>query len=207
MCSTKQCTKCGEVKSLSMFSISRAKKDGYTSNCKQCRKQYEINNKEKIAAYSKQYCIDNKEKKTAYEKQYRIDNKEKVETWSKQYRINNKEKIAAYKKQYRIDNKEKLAAKSRQYYHDNKDRYDQYHRRNRDEKSVYDKQYRIDNKEKIAIMGKLIRQYNVKNLTDTYIVMQLKQYTTLTAADIRQYPELIKLHRVRMEINRYISNI
>lgn len=50
--------------------------------------------------YKKQYKIDNKEKIKQQRKQYRIDNKESI----KQYYIDNKEKL----KQYRIDNKEKL---------------------------------------------------------------------------------------------------
>ena len=52
----------------------------------------------------KQYRIDNKDKITENNKQYRIDNKDKVI----QYRIDNKDKI----KQYNNDNKERIKAKA-----------------------------------------------------------------------------------------------
>ena len=68
-------------------------------------KEWQVENKESLALYKKQYRIDNKEKI----KQYNIDNKEKMALYHKQYRIDNKEKIALRKKQDRIDKKEKLA--------------------------------------------------------------------------------------------------
>ena len=46
----------------------------------------------------------NKEKK----KQYYLDNKEKIAEQRKQYYLDNKEKIAEYKQQYHLDNKEKI---------------------------------------------------------------------------------------------------
>ena len=56
------------------------------------KRQYRINNREKIAEYNKQWIIDNAE----YHRQYRIDNAEHY----RQYRQENKEKKAEYNKQY-----------------------------------------------------------------------------------------------------------
>jgi hypothetical protein len=63
-------------------------------------------------------------------KQYRIDNKEKIRLQDKQYRIDNKEKIRLTRaspegqeklKKYREDNKEHTAARFKQYRRDNKE--------------------------------------------------------------------------------------
>jgi hypothetical protein len=71
---------------------------------KQNRKQYYIDNKERI----NQYYIDNKEEIKQVKKQYYIDNKER----KKQYRIDNRERF----KQYRIDNKESIKQYNKKYW-------------------------------------------------------------------------------------------
>jgi hypothetical protein len=47
-------------------------------------------------------------------KQYRIDNKDKISERKKQYRIDNKDKISERKKQYYIDNKDKISERRKQ---------------------------------------------------------------------------------------------
>jgi len=56
----------------------------------------------------KEYYIDNNEKVKEYKKQYRIDNNEKLKEQMKEYKIENKEKIKEQRKQYRIENNEKI---------------------------------------------------------------------------------------------------
>ena len=70
-------------------------------------KQYEIDNKERIKLRKKQYFIENKEKI----KKYLDDNKEKIKERKKQYRIDNRE----YFKQYEIDNKERIKQRTKKY--------------------------------------------------------------------------------------------
>tara|TARA_R110000796_G_C14431272_1_gene421185 strand:+ start:61 stop:831 length:771 start_codon:yes stop_codon:yes gene_type:complete len=98
------------------------------------RKQYAINNKDKLKEKHKQYCIDNKEKVIEYSKQYYIKNKEKQLEQGKQNYIKNRELIKQRHKQYNIDNKDKMCEWYKQYNIDNKDKI---------------KQYYIDNKDKI----------------------------------------------------------
>jgi hypothetical protein len=43
---------------------------------------------------------------------------------------------------------------------------------------------------------------NTKNLTDTYIISELKRGTNLTAKDIRKHPELIEAKRQIIKIKR-----
>jgi hypothetical protein len=57
-----------------------------------------------IKQYKKQYYIDNSEKI----KQYQIDNSEKIKQYQKQYKIDNPEKIKQQQKQYNIDRSYKI---------------------------------------------------------------------------------------------------
>ena len=47
----KQCNKCNQELPLTNFCKNKLIKDGFHSICKQCRKQYHLNNKEKIKKY------------------------------------------------------------------------------------------------------------------------------------------------------------
>jgi hypothetical protein len=49
-------------------------------------------------------------------KEYRIDNTDKIKDHDKQYRIDNADKIKESKKQYRINNIDKIKEQKRQYY-------------------------------------------------------------------------------------------
>lgn len=49
MSTTKQCTKCGEVKALDTFSASKRGKHGRRAYCKNCERKYRQENKERIA--------------------------------------------------------------------------------------------------------------------------------------------------------------
>ena len=84
-----------------------------------------------IKEYKKQYRIDNVEKIKEQNKQYHIDNAKKINENSKQYRIDNAEKLTEYYKQYNIDNKSKISArrseKQKQYYVDNTEKINEKH--------------------------------------------------------------------------------
>ena len=117
------------------------------------KKQYYIDNRDKIKEKLKQYRINNKDKIREKRKQYYIDNRDKIKEYDKQYRIDNRDKIKENNKQSYIDNRNKIREKQKQYYIDNKDKIiektKQYSINNRDKKKEYDKQYRIDNRDKI----------------------------------------------------------
>lgn len=87
----------------------------YTTN--EQKKEYYVNNKDKIKEYDKKYRENNKKKRNEYGKKYHQDNKDKINEKSKKYYENNKEKIKEYQQSYRENNKEKL----KEYYENNKD--------------------------------------------------------------------------------------
>ena len=145
----KKCTKCGKVKSVNEFNKRKKSKDGLRHECNQCRRQYQIDNREQISEYRKIYRENNKEiiaikKKQRYQlnkatllkkcKQYYQDNKEKISERCKlyyntnretiietvkQYVAENKEKISEHGKQYRLKNKGNISEQKRQHYRSN----------------------------------------------------------------------------------------
>ena len=83
----KKCSKCGEWKVASTINFHRQKTGKYElqARCKKCRKQWRLDNKERIAEQRKQYRQDNKEKIAEQRKQRYEANREKILEQQKQY--------------------------------------------------------------------------------------------------------------------------
>ena len=111
----KECSKCGETKSVSEYYKSKTSKDGLRSRCKECLRQYEQDNSEHIAEWGKRYRQANREELRIKKAQYYRDNMEYFLSKSKTYRQNNREKLVEYDKQYRQDNKDVIREKKKQY--------------------------------------------------------------------------------------------
>ena len=94
----KKCTKCKEVKSLDEFYNSKGGKDGRSTWCKSCFKEYRNKNKEKLSQIAKKYYKYNREDKLKKCKEYREKNKEKLRIKYKKYLDNNKGYHLKYKK-------------------------------------------------------------------------------------------------------------
>lgn len=111
------------------------------------RKEYYINNKEKIKKHSKEYYKNNKERmKDYYKKNKKIGNEKKRE-----YRKKSEVKIkeSKYQKVYRNKNKDKIKQNGKNFYLNNKEKKKEYYKNNR--KKILKKQieYRIKNQDKI----------------------------------------------------------
>ena len=86
----KVCSKCGAWKPLEEFGNDKHTKDGKCSNCKECRKRYRENNKQKISEYHKEYKKKNKEKIKEYNEKNLIIKKIPDETlWVYEFNLNN----------------------------------------------------------------------------------------------------------------------
>lgn len=116
---TKPCSKCKEIKPVIEFNKNSKSKTGLRSACKQCEKQYEIENKEKIAARKAKYFQDNKADIQAKRATYYLENKESILEDRKAFYQNNREAILAQKIEYHESNKERLKIKSAKYHIDN----------------------------------------------------------------------------------------
>jgi hypothetical protein len=68
-----------------------------TVNQKAAQRKYKESHREKINAYRRQYYLENRDRIYTYKKKYR----EAHPNIEKQYRLNTKLKLAQYKKQYR----------------------------------------------------------------------------------------------------------
>lgn len=106
---TKRCGTCRLIKSVSEFYIRRASKDGLTSQCKQCSKEYQVEVRK----------IKTKEKKSQENKTYYENNTEKVLSANAAYREQHVEEYKDYQKKYKknylVNNRETLKEKNKEY--------------------------------------------------------------------------------------------
>jgi hypothetical protein len=113
----KICCSCNQIKTFDSFGKLKSSKDGYRHNCKDCRKIYSSNNKNKIKEYKRSYYLSNKEKCNYKSKQWYIENLEFKKEYDKEYALLNKDKRSNTYKKWRNDNIEKIREYKKNYYH------------------------------------------------------------------------------------------
>ena len=116
---TKQCRKCGAVRSLSEFYKSKTNRDGFFSTCKKCiaaynRHRYKTN-PEKLKEISRRYNEANPEKIKERRRRYRKANKDQIQAWNRQWRAANRERIIEYHRRWCAANLEKRRVYSRRW--------------------------------------------------------------------------------------------
>lgn len=99
---SKVCKKCEIEKDLNCFYKEKHGKFGIGSICKSCKKEYNIQNIEKIYKQHKEYYINNKEEHKKRMKKWRLENPDKAKEIIQCYEENNKEKVKNYRKQYKL---------------------------------------------------------------------------------------------------------
>lgn len=82
----KTCYKCKNEKNICFYSINKKSKDGLYSYCNDCRKQYRLENIEKIKKQDKEYSKTTKFKDS--QKIYKFNNKNKINETRREYRKN-----------------------------------------------------------------------------------------------------------------------
>jgi hypothetical protein len=109
---TKICSKCNIEKNISEY---YNKKNGKTSQCKECSKKenkiYRENNKEKCNNLTKIWLKKNPDKRSDINKKYNNQNKDKIKEYQKEYRIKNIDKI----KEIQKNNGKKTYQKRKEY--------------------------------------------------------------------------------------------
>jgi len=74
----KKCRKCKEWKPLTSFSINKKSKDGYCNRCKDCDRDYYLENKERALRIQAKYRLTHKETKKEFDRVRYSNNPEKM---------------------------------------------------------------------------------------------------------------------------------
>ena len=128
----KTCSKCKIEKDINDFPIRDKVKNTYRNDCKNCRKVYKENNKEKFKAVSEKWRSNNKDK-------IRVQNKSRMDSWLQ----TNKDRNIENKRIYRLENKEKISEYKKNWY-----------LKNKEDISLQRRVYRIENRAKLHVIGK-----------------------------------------------------
>lgn len=97
----KICCICKKLKDVSKFGKLSAAKDGLRYQCKSCRRNLYLSNKDDICIKRKKFYRYNKDSKLKVMKCYYQSNRDKICVNKKDYYLKNKNKINIYKKHYR----------------------------------------------------------------------------------------------------------
>jgi len=182
MKTTKQCTKCEEIKDFSEFTKNKSKKNGIESCCKLCSKMR-----------VKEYYKENKNKVLQYQESYRNINKEKIAKRDKEYSIKNKEVISKQRKEYRVKNKDMINAKAKIHRALNPDQMIKYRKENKEKIKITTQKWRKNNVEKLREYSK---EYAEKNTA------KIKLYQSSVRARVLASNRSSK----RRELKHYSSN-
>jgi 5-methylcytosine-specific restriction endonuclease McrA len=154
----KVCKKCGVEKPLTTDFFHRCKrmKDGFKSECKECRLVYNNDIRKKHPEIERNYRIKNKERIKENRKKYRYKSKEQ------EYYLANKQKIKSYSKQYYLENKDTILLKALTYYENNKE-----------EAKNYSKAYlKTDRGKQLCTLRKHKRKSRFKKVIATLTITQ-----------------------------------
>lgn len=103
----KRCSRCRVNKLFKDFNKNGQSKDGYRPECKECRRGWREENREKISAQRKAYRLANKEKIAQQQKEWRIKNVAYDRATSAQWRKDNPERFKEQMRNWRAKNKQR----------------------------------------------------------------------------------------------------
>lgn len=160
----KHCNTCNCDKPITDFYVSKANKDGHSSQCKECinkrQKRYNDTHKEEIHYRDAEYRKRNAEKLKEY------SNSEYKKAYRKLYREQHKEKQAKIQKEWYIKNREKVLERQKQYYKTHTDVKRKYYQQNLEKIKIYSKIYRVKNIEEIHKRDK--ERHNKNKLNNNF---------------------------------------
>lgn len=220
---TKTCTKCGDtlLATAEYFYRDKKGKYGLVAVCKQCKKPYQYEyrqkNKDKAAEYHLEYYQTNSDKIKARSREYYQANLKKVA----EYRQKNAARIAEISHEYRQKNAAKIAETTRKYRQENKAKVVEWGREwrknNKEKRDEYQREYRQKNVDSIAEQKREYRQNNLvksriaesrrrarkRNLPDTFTHDQwlecLEYFNHCCAVCERQLNDLFGEHKAAMD--------
>lgn len=87
----KRCPKCGETKPFEAFSKCKSRRDGFQSNCKDCKRRYREANRDAIRERNRRYYEENIEAIIEYRRCYREENRSAVLEQARRYQKENQD--------------------------------------------------------------------------------------------------------------------
>jgi len=81
----KKCCRCKEEKDFSQFGRLKSSKDGYRHDCRLCRREFSMINRDKITEYKKSHYAINRDDILSKNREYYIKNKEKMDSYIREY--------------------------------------------------------------------------------------------------------------------------
>lgn len=112
----KCCSKCLQVKLAAEFGKnSHNKVDGLQSWCRDCRRQYRIDNAVSIREKKREHSANHADYIREYKRKYRQNNFEKVDSYQKEYRQSHADAKREYNKQYYSEHADKIRRQKREY--------------------------------------------------------------------------------------------
>lgn len=143
----KKCSKCGVEKELKYFYKRKDSKDGYRSECKECKnkvsKEWALLNKDKVKKIKRKYYDNNKENVIERTKIWQIENKERYKEISKKYR-NKKSVKERIKKKYN-ENKDYILLRNKRNRYKYKERANKKHKERYENDTLYKLKYKMRN--------------------------------------------------------------
>lgn len=147
---SKQCSRCGETKSLSEFYRRALSADGRSASCSACQKRYREENREKVLESSRRYREQNpdkvRESRRRYQERKRGGPPRKRQSGTAQdrrrkYSEQNPDRVRESRRRWRLKNRDKLRADAKRYRERNLDKVRETQRRwqesNPDAKRMY----------------------------------------------------------------------
>jgi len=198
----KKCFKCGVVKDVGEFNRNKSKKDGYSTECKLCIRQYK-----------RKYYKKHRDKVLNYQKNYRDNNIERIKLYQKRYQTDNADRLKEYKKEYHIKNRDKIITRATLWW-----------KANRKKKYAHVKKWQLKNKEKVhkisqawacrnpdKVKAKARRKSKRDwcNLKENVLRRRLEHENgiTPTPKQIQERRELILFHREIVKLNRRLQDV
>jgi hypothetical protein len=190
---TKICSKCYTSKSIHKFCKDKSQKSGLSSQCKDCRKQYNDKNKER----RQKHYQENKEFISLKNKEYREKNKEKLNRYYKKHRKKRNEQSIQWannNKEYKSEQHKKWREKNKNRHNTN---YIEWKKKNREYLKTYRKKRRQNNTN-VKLIDNVRRRINIafKNKTKHSI-----EYLGIDIALYKEYLE--NLFQQGMNWNNY----
>lgn len=103
-CNTKRCSKCKVVKGVEEFDWLYKSRGRRQSHCKECRKRWRRENRDKISAANAEYNKKRREKTRAYNSEYYRKNRDRLKAQTARYQGENRDKANAWNAAYRRRN-------------------------------------------------------------------------------------------------------